>query len=86
MPARETWQKSCKLEFRKLLNYESTVFKVNRFLQDQVVNSLAEHSFLVIIKRCIFPFFKFIELGGTTWGGALIGDAWKKGGTTYPKS
>lgn len=40
-PTGETWQEGYMLEFRELLNFESTVFKVDHFLQKQVINSLS---------------------------------------------
>lgn len=67
-PAGETWQEGYTLEFRELLNFESTVFKVDHFLQKQVINSLSTQ-LSGYIKKYIFPFVKFTELGGITWWG-----------------
>lgn len=39
-PAGENWPEVYTLEFSELLNFERTVFKVDHFLQEQVINSL----------------------------------------------
>lgn len=56
VPAGETWQEHYKLEFRELLNYGSTVFQAECFLQERVINSLSERSFLVTSKNIFSPF------------------------------
>lgn len=65
-PTGETWQEGYTLEFRELLNFESTVFKVDHFLQKQVINSLSAQ-LSGYIEKYIFPLVKFTELGGITW-------------------
>ena len=59
-PAGETWQEGYTLEFRELLNFESTVFKVDHFLQKQVINSLTPKLKIKIIFK-ICPLRKYIN-------------------------
>ena len=66
MPAGENWPEVYTLEFSRLLNFERTVFKVDHFLQEQVIKSLRAQ-LSGYFKKYILPFVKFTELGGTTW-------------------
>lgn len=53
--SRGTWHGRQEPELRELLDVERALFKVHRLLQEQVVISLGEHTFLVIIKKHISP-------------------------------